>query len=74
MASLGKLMPETYKRASTSNPSNQAVSAGGGEEYEEAAPIRELEQQRPRLVDEMQETAKGKPEEIAKVIKTMMVE
>jgi len=74
MASLGKLMPETYKRASTSSTSKQPAPTGGGEEYVDEAPIRELEQQRPRLVDEMQETAKGKPEEIAKVIKTMMVE
>ncbi len=32
------------------------------------------EKRQPRLVDEMQETAKGEPEEIAKVIKTMMIE
>jgi len=32
------------------------------------------EERKPRLVDEMQEAARGKPEEIAKVIKTIMVE
>ena len=32
------------------------------------------EKRQPTLVDKMQETAKGQPEEIAKVIKTMMVE
>ena len=77
MAALGKLMPEPGRRTATAHHS---VSTGGGsapnvekEDFEEEIP-RELEQQRPRLVDEMQETAKGKPEEIAKVIKTMMVD
>lgn len=79
MASLGKLMPDSNRRVSAVGSTKQASSSpstasGGNEEYEEALPRRELEQQRPRLVDEMQETAKGKPDEIAKVIRTMMVD
>ncbi|MBN4056925.1 flagellar M-ring protein FliF, partial [bacterium AH-315-J21] len=33
----------------------------------------EMERRTPKLIDQMQETAKEKPEELAKVIKTMMV-
>lgn len=41
----------------------------------EEEPIEILpEKRKPRLVDKMQETAKKEPEEIAKVIKTMMIE
>ena len=44
-------------------------------EPEEEEPIEILpETRKPRLVDKMQETAKKEPEEIAKVIKTMMIE
>lgn len=70
LAALGGLMPPPPK------PSPVSHSAMGGVEggvVEEPLPPTEMEQ-RPRLVDEMQETAKGKPDEIAKVIKTMMVE
>ena len=40
---------------------------------EEVQPI-QAEARKPRLIDQMQETAKNSPEEIAKVIKTMMIE
>lgn len=36
-------------------------------------PMVEPERRRPKLLDQMQETAKERPEELAKVIKTMMV-
>ncbi|MBU0984861.1 MAG: flagellar M-ring protein FliF [candidate division Zixibacteria bacterium] len=42
-------------------------------EEREFAPI-EPEKRKPRLVDAMQKTAKDRPDEIAKVIKTMMIE
>jgi len=42
-------------------------------EEEEIQPI-EPEMRKPRLVDQMQKTANERPDEIAKVIKTMMVE
>jgi flagellar M-ring protein FliF len=43
---------------------------------EEEAPIEPIEpdKRKPRLVDHMQKAAKERPEEIAKVIKTMMIE
>ncbi|RKX24958.1 MAG: flagellar M-ring protein FliF [Candidatus Zixiibacteriota bacterium] len=41
---------------------------------EEAPVVIEAEKRKPRLVDQMQKTAQERPEEIAKVIKTMMVE
>ena len=48
----------------------------------QAAPIKQVpevqpmvaEKREPTLIDQMQETAKGEPEEIAKVIKTIMVD
>ncbi|MFZ5980710.1 MAG: flagellar basal-body MS-ring/collar protein FliF [Candidatus Zixiibacteriota bacterium] len=40
---------------------------------EEVLPI-QAEARKPRLVDQMQETAKERPDEIAKVIKTLMIE
>ncbi|MBI5266932.1 MAG: hypothetical protein HY851_06835, partial [candidate division Zixibacteria bacterium] len=52
---------------------------GGGPRRSVAAPIEEVEAivaeaRKPRLVDQMQVMAKERPEEIAKVIKTMMIE
>ena len=52
------------------------LAAGAQEEgffNDEIMPI-EAERRKPRLTDQMQVTAKERPEEIAKVIKTMMVE
>ncbi|MDH3892618.1 MAG: flagellar basal-body MS-ring/collar protein FliF [candidate division Zixibacteria bacterium] len=52
-------------------PRTQAVTP----EPVEEEPIEIIpETRKPRLVDKMQETAKKEPEEIAKVIKTMMIE
>lgn len=54
-------------------------SAAGGGSRRVAAPVEEVqaivaEARKPRLVDQMQVMAKERPEEIAKVIKTMMIE
>ncbi len=71
-AAIGKLMPPAV-------PPQQATVAPvtmEGAETEEAPPVKRVmpEKRKPRLVDEMQEAAKGQPEEIAKVIRTMMVD
>ena len=68
-AALGKLVPPPAPRTVVVNaPMDQEAAAP--EPVEQAAP----EQRQPKLVDKMQETAKKEPEEIAKVIKTMMIE
>ena len=65
---LGKLVPEARPRPASSAPKVK-------EEIEEEEEIFiEAEKRKPRLVDKMQETAKEQPEEIARVIKTMMVD
>ncbi len=67
-AALGKLVPPPMPRTVVVNaPSEQEVRQ---EPIEPALP----EKRQPKLVDKMQETAKKEPEEIAKVIKTMMIE
>ncbi len=65
---LGKLVPEARPRPASGAPKVK-------EEIEEEEEIFiEAEKRKPRLVDKMQETAKEQPEEIARVIKTMMVD
>jgi flagellar M-ring protein FliF len=63
---LAKLVPPPAPRPA---PVQQAVEA-----EPEPEPEIQPEKRQPRLVDKMQETAKKEPEEIAKVIKTMMIE
>ncbi|MEW6413034.1 MAG: flagellar basal-body MS-ring/collar protein FliF [Candidatus Zixiibacteriota bacterium] len=71
-AALGSFAPAAPRRP-------QPVTAGG-QQREASAPVAEeepevlAETRQPRLIDKMQRTAKERPEEIAKVIKTMMVE
>lgn len=56
-------------------PAPKRRKAAVPESEEEEEPVEILpEKRKPRLVDKMQETAKKEPEEIAKVIKTMMIE
>ena len=43
-------------------------------EDEEPEPIIQPEKRKPRLVDQMQKTAKDRPDEIARVIKTLMID
>lgn len=68
-AALGKLAPPPPppQRAAEMTAAAQSV------EDEEAQPI-VMEKRKPKLIDQMQETAKEQPDEIAKVIKTMMVD
>ena len=65
---LGALMqtPATVPAATT-----QSTAAATPEE---PLPVVEPEKRRPKLVDQMQRTAEERPDEIAKVIKTMMIE
>lgn len=66
-AALAKLAP----------PPRPARRPSAPEEPPEEEPVVKRvvpEKRKLRLVDEMQETAKGQPEEIAKVIRTMMIE
>ncbi len=74
-AALGKLSPPPAPRQSSSSPRPASPSTAPGEmpEIEEMEEI-QAEVRQPRLIDKMQRTAKDQPEEIAKVIKTMMVE
>lgn len=69
-AALGKLMP----------PPVPPAAQGGGEDAvrpmtpHKAGPVEPLPPREPKLVDQMRETAKSDPDEIAKVIRTMMTE
>lgn len=70
-ASLGRILPPA-------SPTRSGQGTGSyegmpGEEQNAVPPI-VPENRRPRLIDQMQSAAKGRPEEIAKVIKTMMIE
>jgi flagellar M-ring protein FliF len=69
--SLGKMLPPAPPiKAGSSTP---GYSTPMTQEEEELPPIIP-ENRRPKLVDQMQAAAKGRPEEIAKVIRTMMIE
>jgi flagellar M-ring protein FliF len=70
---LGKILPPVSK----SRPVKQTVapiqeSVPEEEEEEESEII--LEKRKPKLIDHMQKAAKDEPEEIARVIRTMMVD
>ncbi len=62
-SSIGTLMPAARPRAAVVEP-----------EPEEEIKSIVLEKRKPRLVDAMQQTAKERPDEVAKVIKTLMIE
>ena len=68
-ASLSGLAPRPKYYARGGETGGGEVDESGGE-----VPHVEPEKRQPRLIDEMQKTAKNSPEEIAKVIRTMMVE
>jgi flagellar biosynthesis/type III secretory pathway M-ring protein FliF/YscJ len=71
-AALGKLIASTPM---VTAPAPQQVVMAAEESEEEEPEIRvEPEKRKPRLVDQMQKTAKDRPEEIAKVIKTIMLD
>ncbi len=77
-----KKSKKLFAALSTLAPTRQVVHAtaprtSGGEEAEIQEEFEEMiipEKRKPKLVDKMQQTAKEEPEEIAKVIKTMMVD
>lgn len=71
-AALGSLMPPPRPVAASADRAAPGVQQAA-EEEEDFQPI-EPEKRKPRLVDAMQKTAKDRPDEIAKVIKTMMIE
>jgi len=67
-ASLGKLAPVTQ-------PATKASGAKAGSEGETTdIPIIEPEKRQPKLIDQMHGAVKDRPEELAKVIKTMMID
>jgi len=74
-AALGRLAPPPSTRAAGRPRPTQSPSTETTPEFEipEIEPIA-AETRQPKLVDKMQRTAKEQPEEIARVIKTLMVE
>jgi flagellar M-ring protein FliF len=69
-SALGRILPPQRPAAPT-QPAAVSPEAAAEEEH---PTVVEPDKRKPRLVDEMQKTAKDRPEEIAKVIKTMMIE
>ncbi len=69
---LGSLMPAPRPMPAPTVMEHRGVDQGA--EPEEEFEAIEPEKRKPRLVDHMQKTAKDRPDEIAKVIKTMMIE
>jgi flagellar biosynthesis/type III secretory pathway M-ring protein FliF/YscJ len=68
-AALGQILPPPKP----TRPEPARSTTGDEEEEEDVKPLKP-ERRKPKLVERMQETAKEQPEEIAKVIKTMMAE
>ncbi len=66
-SALGSMMP-----APRPHPSTARASTAIQDEEEPSAIV--IEKRKPRLVDHMQQTAKERPDEVAKVIKTLMIE
>lgn len=74
-AALGRLMPPRQPAPVPATAPPSPTAPAGAETEEEAQPLMvDAEKRKPRLVDEMQKTAKDRPEEIAKVIKTLMID
>jgi flagellar M-ring protein FliF len=71
-SSLGRVLPPAPTARSPRMPI-PGYSGASGEEETEILPILP-ENRKPKLVDQMQNAAKGRPEEIAKVIKTLMID
>ncbi|MFH1700034.1 MAG: flagellar basal-body MS-ring/collar protein FliF [Candidatus Zixiibacteriota bacterium] len=71
--SIGKIMPSTPVRYKESKPN---PLSGGAKMEEEPMEIEEIKmgKRQPRLIDKMQRVARNEPDEIAKVIKTLMVD
>ncbi len=76
-AGLARILPPKRARtkpAARKAPGLEAIGEEEEEEEEEEEPEMVMEKRRPRLIDHMQEAAKDEPDEIARVIRTMMVE
>ena len=71
-SSLGRVLPPAPTARGPRMPI-PGYSGASGEEETEILPILP-ENRKPKLVDQMQNAAKGRPEEIAKVIKTLMID
>ncbi len=74
-AGLVRILPPSRARAkpvSRKAPGIEAVVEEEEEDEEESEIV--MEKRRPRLIDHMQKAAKDEPDEIARVIRTMMVE
>ena len=73
---LRKKLKRFFSSISGLVPRSRYYAPEGGRtgESDQEVPHVEPEKRQPRLIDEMQKTAKNSPEEIAKVIRTMMVE
>jgi flagellar M-ring protein FliF len=67
---LGRILPPAPRRAA--GPGMTIIE--GQRQGEDDDVVVEPEKRRPKLSDQMQETAKNQPDELAKVIKTLMVE
>ncbi|MEE9441146.1 MAG: flagellar basal-body MS-ring/collar protein FliF [candidate division Zixibacteria bacterium] len=71
--SIGKIIPSAPVRFGESKSGVVSDSAKTEEELMEIEEI-EIKKRQPKLIDRMQKVAKDKPDEIAKVIKTLMVD
>jgi flagellar M-ring protein FliF len=69
-ASLGKIVPSARR----SRPARATAYSSEETEDEEEARKVEPEKRRPKLIDQMQDATKGRPDELAKIIKTIMIE
>lgn len=65
--SLGQIVP-------VASGTRTVSGSGAGETSERVVPIVEPEKRKPRLLDQMHTVVKDRPEELAKVIKTMMID
>jgi len=74
-AGMSRIMPPPNRKPVRSTQRNRQAEGKNdlGEEDEEVPEV-EPKKRQPRLIDQMQKVAKDEPEEIAKVIKTMMVD
>ncbi len=75
-AGLSQILPPARYPGGPRKPRPLQATARGAEEVSEPEDVEEIavDKRQPKLVDRMQKVAKNEPEEIAKVIKTMMVE
>jgi flagellar M-ring protein FliF len=75
-AGLSRILPPAPRMSPAAYSKRTVASGTGGDQTipETEIPEIEPEKRQPKLVDRMQRVAKDEPEEIAKVIKTMMVE